>query len=235
MNFKSDFNSLNSNHNLFESSLFPSSISNRFNNDPFFSRAMNFDSFFGDFDQRFDNSTINNNNQNNFNNNFEDNFLNSRFDLSNMNQNTPGSHFVSKSYCSTVSYNGSGEPIREVFKSEAYNTVDQTGKKIGESKTAYENTAKGIQKAAHEKHLNDKAYKVVKEKELNTGEEIESNYYKGLNENELNDFNSEFTRYKDEVKNNSGRLGANERFASQYNNDNLNNHNNKYLGYEGNK
>jgi hypothetical protein len=107
---------------------------------------------------------------------------------------------------------------------------------IGESKMAYENNAKGIKKAAHEKHLDNKAYKIVKEKELNAEEEIESNYFKGMNESELNDFNSEFCRYKEKVQDDYYKsLGANNRFARQNAlNDcsyrNYNNNNNFYLG-----
>lgn len=242
MNFRSNFGNSN-NNDFFGDSLFPTtSLSNRFFNDPFFARERNFDRFFGDFDESFGHYGNSNRNNHGNDNETNENFFNSRFgEISNLNQNMPGSSFVSKSYCSTVSYNGSGEPVREVFKSESYNTVDASGKKIGESKTAYENTAKGIQKAAHEKHLDDKAYKIVKEKELNSGEEIESNYYKGLNENDLDQFNSEFTQHKEKVKNDYyNRLGADNRFGTRSainytNNVNPNandNHGKYYLGHE---
>ncbi len=100
---------------------------------------------------------------------------------------------------------------------------------------AYENNAKGIKKAAHEKHFDNKAYKIVKEKELNSEEEIESSYFKGMNESELNEFNSEFCRYKEKVEDDYYKsLWADNRFAKQNalndcSNRN-NNINNLYLG-----
>lgn len=230
MNFKSNFSGFHKQNDFFESSsLFPTSLRNRFTNDSFFSRERNFNSFFSDFDQSFANVQNSNFNENKTENN--DSNVNNNVNYS------PGSHFVSKSYCSSFSYNGSDEPIREVFKSESYKTVDSNGRKIAESKSAYENTAKRIQKAAHEKHLDDKAYKIVKEKELISGEEIESNYFKGLSENELNQFNSEFGIFKEQVKDDYyKRLGSDDRFAERNANANLNANrssgDNCYLGYD---
>jgi hypothetical protein len=39
-----------------------------------------------------------------------------------------------------------------------------------------------VQKAAFERVLNDKGHKYVKERNFNSGEEIEHNIYKGMNE-----------------------------------------------------
>jgi len=225
MNFKNNFGGFGD-RDIFGQNFFPNSLSNRFNNDPFLSRQINFDRFFGDFSEDLGN----NSNLDTFSDGFFNNdIFNSRFRNMPEISNIPGSQFVSKSYSSTVSYNGSGEPVREVFQSESYNTVDEKGKKIGEKKIAYENTGIGIQKAAHEKHLDDKAYKIVKEKQLNSGDEIESNYYKGIHEQDLNNFNSEFIRQKEQIK--LGRLGVDNRYGTNHYN-NENNNDTRYLGSE---
>ena len=39
-----------------------------------------------------------------------------------------------------------------------------------------------MQKAAHERVLNDKGHKYVKERNVNTGDDMEHNIYKGINE-----------------------------------------------------
>ena len=66
---------------------------------------------------------------------------------------------------------------------------------------------------------------------LNTVDEIELSYFKGLNENGINDFNSEFFSYKEQARNNYTRLKDDNRFAFQNGNEYTSNYSkNKYLG-----
>lgn len=83
---------------------------------------------------------------------------------------------------STVKYDGNGRPHQEVYQSQSIKQTDNTGKKIQESQKAYQNSSTGVQKAAHERSLNDKGHKYVKERNINSGEDIEHNIFKGINE-----------------------------------------------------
>ena len=53
--------------------------------------------------------------------------------------------------------------------------------------------------------LNSEAHKVVKERNRNTNDRFERNYFKGLQESQLDAFNSNFADYK--TKSNIGQLG----------------------------
>ena len=89
---------------------------------------------------------------------------------------------ITKSYVSSVKFDKNGQPHKETFQSQSIKQTDKEGKKIQERQQAYQNTKSGVQKAAHERLLNDKGVKVVKAKNVNTGDEYEHNLYKGLNE-----------------------------------------------------
>jgi len=89
---------------------------------------------------------------------------------------------ITKSYVSTVKYDKNGRPQKETYQTQSIKQTDNEGKKIQERQQAYQNTKSGIQKAAHERLLNDKGVKVVKGRNVQTGDEYEHNMYKGLNE-----------------------------------------------------
>ena len=97
-------------------------------------------------------------------------------------QNMPGSTVIQKSYVSKVNYNQNGQPQKETFKSQSIKQIDSEGKKIQEKQQAYENTGTGIQKAAHERRLNEKGHKIIKERNRNSGEEMEHTLFKGISE-----------------------------------------------------
>lgn len=109
--------------------------------------------------------------------------------------NFPGTS-ISKSYVSTVKYDSSGRPHQEVYQSQSIRQTDNTGKKIQETQRAYQNSSTGVQKAAHERLLNDRGHKYVKERNANTGDEMEHNIYKGINEEDLSQFNNEYNDYR---------------------------------------
>lgn len=118
--------------------------------------------------------------------------------VGNSNSNMPGT-FISKSYVSKVKYGGNGQPERESYQTQSIRQIDREGKKIQEKQQAYQNTRTGMQKAAHERTLDDKGHKVVKARNRNTGEEYEHNLFKGINENELESFNNDYSDYRRKV------------------------------------
>ncbi len=89
---------------------------------------------------------------------------------------------ITKSYVSKVNYDDSGRPQRETYQTQSIKQTDQDGKKIKEKQQAYQNSKSGVQKAAHERVLNDKGVKIIKARNSNTGEEYEHNVFKGLKE-----------------------------------------------------
>jgi hypothetical protein len=102
----------------------------------------------------------------------------------------PGSTVIQKSYVSKVNYGGNGEPQKETYQSQSIKQIDREGKKIQEKQQAYQNTGTGVQRAAHERRLNDKGHKIIKERDRNSGEEMEHKLYKGITEskNKLSNF-----------------------------------------------
>jgi hypothetical protein len=60
--------------------------------------------------------------------------------------------------------------------------TDKDGKRIQETQQAYQNTKNGVEKASHERLLNDKGHKIVKQRNHQQGEELEHNYFKGMGE-----------------------------------------------------
>lgn len=110
----------------------------------------------------------------------------------------PGT-FISKSYVTKVKYNENGQPESETYQTQSIRQTDKDGKRIQEKQRAYQNTRTGEQKAAHERLLNDKGHKIVKERNRITGEEYEHNHFKGINEEELDKFNNEYSDYRQKV------------------------------------
>ena len=61
------------------------------------------------------------------------------------------------------------------------------GNKVIERQQMYNNTGTGLQKASHERMLNDKGRKIVKEK---IGDQMNSyDHYKNMREDEADEFN----------------------------------------------
>ena len=115
----------------------------------------------------------------------------------NNNNNNNNSTFVSKCYCTKIE-NNNGKPYEETYESESINQ-NNNGHKISEKKELYKNTKNGIQKAAQQKILDEKATKTIKQKNINTGELNEKNIVKGMKKNEVKDFNKNFDEYKEKV------------------------------------
>jgi len=95
-----------------------------------------------------------------------------------------------------VKYDGHGRPHKEEYHSQSIKQTDETGKRIQETQKAYQNTSTGEQKKAQERILNEKGHKFVKKRNLFSGENIEQHIYKGMGEEELPQFISEYDNYK---------------------------------------
>ncbi len=106
----------------------------------------------------------------------------------------PGT-FITKSYVSRVNYKD-GQPHKEVYQSQSINQFGQDGHKIQEKQEAYKNSLTGIEKASHQRVLDDRGQKCIRQRNRNTGEQNEHNIYKGFEENELDNFNREYNDYR---------------------------------------
>lgn len=108
----------------------------------------------------------------------------------------PGT-MISKSYCSKVDYRD-GKPHQECYQSQSINQFDKEGHKISERQEAYKNS-NGVQKAAHQRILDDKGTKQIRERNINTGFQEEHNIFKGMKEDELENFNQYYNDYRQKV------------------------------------
>ena len=105
---------------------------------------------------------------------------------------------ISKSYCSKVDYRD-GQPHQECYQSQSINQIGQDGHKISEKQEAYKNSRTGIQKAAHQRLLDDKGMKQIRQRNINTGAQEEHNIFKGMQESELDNFNQNHNDYRNKI------------------------------------
>ena len=109
----------------------------------------------------------------------------------------PGT-MISKTYLSKVDYS-SGQPKEESYQSQAIKQFGEGGHSISERQEAYKNSTTGVQKAAHQRLLDDRGTKLIKQRNINTGEQSEHNILKGLSENEVGGFNQQYNDYREKV------------------------------------
>ena len=109
----------------------------------------------------------------------------------------PGT-MISKTYVSKVDYSG-GQPKEESYQSQAIKQFGEGGHSISEQQEAYKNSMTGVQKAAHQRLLDDRGTKLIKQRNINTGEQSEHNILKGLYENEVTGFNQQYNDYREKV------------------------------------
>ncbi len=105
---------------------------------------------------------------------------------------------ISKSYCSKVDYRD-GQPHQECYQSQSINQIGQDGHKISEKQEAYKNSRTGVQKAAHQRVLDDKGMKQIRQRNVNTGVQEEHNIFKGMQESELDNFNQHYNDYRNKI------------------------------------
>ena len=98
--------------------------------------------------------------------------------------------FFSKVYtCSYNNINGKEESYTSQTIKQANN-----GHNISETKETYKNS-NGVCKSAYQRGLDDKTARFIKEKNLKTGEHNQKKVMKGIEENEINDFNKSYNDY----------------------------------------
>ena len=100
-----------------------------------------------------------------------------------------GSYYSKVYTCSYNNLNG---------KEESYSsqTIKQSnnGHNIAETKENYKNSD-GVCKSAYQRDLDDKTTRFIKEKNIKTGEHNQKKVVKGLEENEIDDFNKAYNDY----------------------------------------
>ena len=112
-------------------------------------------------------------------------------------QGSPGT-VITKSYSSKIDYRD-GRPHQECYQSQSINQIGKDGHKISEKQEAYKNSRTGVQKAAHQRILDDKGLKQIRQRNINTGVQEEHNILKGMREEELNDFNKNYNDYRNKI------------------------------------
>ncbi len=100
----------------------------------------------------------------------------------------------SKVYCS--SYNNiNGKEHEEKYQSQRVQQMNN-GHNISDCKEAYKNS-NGVCKTAHQKGLDKKGERLIREKNTKTGENKEHKIFKGMKENEINVFEKEYNDYSE--------------------------------------
>ena len=105
---------------------------------------------------------------------------------------------ITKSYSSKIDYRD-GQPHQECYQSQSINQIGRDGHKISERQEAYKNSRTGVQKAAHQRILDDKGMKQIRQRNINTGAQEEHNIFKGMREDEVNDFNKNYNDYRSKI------------------------------------
>ena len=110
---------------------------------------------------------------------------------------TPGT-IISKSYCTRIDYSD-GVPHTECYQSQSINQI-KDGHKICEKQEAYKNSRTGVEKAARQRIIDDKGVKQIRQRNINTNTQGEHNIFKGLKEEELDDFNRNYNSIRNKYK-----------------------------------
>ena len=113
-------------------------------------------------------------------------------------QKIPGK-YISQSYFSSNMIGKDGKEHSEDYHSQSISNIQESGKRISERQQAYKNSL-GEEKMALEKTLDDKGVKSVKARKRESRESYEHNYYKGINEEQIDKFNKDYTDQKKKVK-----------------------------------
>jgi hypothetical protein len=109
-------------------------------------------------------------------------------------------NIVTKSTYTKIEYEN-GKPINEeVYQSESVNHKDKKGHNIAEKKEKYKNEKAGIEKISHQKLMDGKGTKVIKQINLKSGNKEEHNIYKGIKEKNVSEFNKKYNSLKQKVK-----------------------------------
>lgn len=100
----------------------------------------------------------------------------------------------SKSYVQKIDYS-SGQPVKESYQSQSIKQYDKEGHNINEKQEVYKNSS-GVEKAAQQRLLDNRGQKCIKQRNRRTGEQEVKNIYKGMNEDQLDDFNKQYDDYR---------------------------------------
>jgi len=110
------------------------------------------------------------------------------------NMNNGDATIFSKCYIQKLDNRNENDPIKESYQSQSINQFNNQHN-IQEKQEAYKNS-KGLEKAAYQRMLDGRGAKLIRQRNRNTGEQEEHQIFKGMNENDLNDFNNNYNDYR---------------------------------------
>ena len=109
-------------------------------------------------------------------------------------------NIITKSTYTKIEYEN-GKPVNEEhYQAESVNHKDKKGHNIAEKKEKYKNEKAGIEKISHQKMMDGKGTKVIKQINLKSGNKEEHNIYNGIKENNVKEFNKKYNSLKKKVK-----------------------------------
>lgn len=106
---------------------------------------------------------------------------------------------MTQSYTSTINYKN-GKPQKEIYKTHSIKQIDHEGHCIHEKQEAYQNTGTGIEKASKLRELDGKGQKIIKKRNIFTGDQEHNNILNGINEEDLEEFDTQYNKHKEKSK-----------------------------------
>jgi len=111
-----------------------------------------------------------------------------------------------KNNVSNIVYDNQGRPHKETLHTHKL-CLGEGDKKVSEINQKYVNGLEGVEKTSQERIIDNKAHKIVKTKKIGDTREDVKHYYKGMDENELVNFNKEFVDFKTNSFKSRNQLG----------------------------
>ena len=111
--------------------------------------------------------------------------------MSDMPRGLGNGQFMSSSTVTQMKTGPDGKPVKETYKTRAHGATGK-GNKVVDRQQMYEHTGTGLQKASHERMLNDKGRKVIKERIGNNINKYD--HFKGMGISDTDGFDSDWNR-----------------------------------------
>ena len=102
------------------------------------------------------------------------------------------STFISKVFYSSYN-NKNGNPHRECYHSQLFQQ-NKDGHEISEGKENYQNS-NGVMKSAYQRKLDERGERIIREKNAKDGKMKQHKIYKGMKEEESQEFNDKYEDY----------------------------------------
>lgn len=103
-----------------------------------------------------------------------------------------GGNFVSHQVVYSSHIDKNGKKVEQKYVQKQTNFKDKNGKNVGEKRVAYNNSNTGESKYLHDRYMGEKGLRL--KREIKGNEQNEHKIFRGIDENELNNFKSKWEK-----------------------------------------